>query len=239
MAEAKLFKKERGFVIPGDKVVESMDYLPGKNCFREGRSIFAKKLGIIHIENRVISVVPLNSVYIPKAGDMVIGEVIDIQNNGWVVDIEAPNTAFLSLSGVREYVKTPTDLSRFYALGDVIYAKIQSVSVDSIYLSMQDMIAKKLKEGMILKVNPAKVPRIIGKQGSMIRIIKDKTNTRVSVGQNGFVWVQGENIELVKKAIAMIEKESFAEGLTDRIGEMLDKELKTRKDDKNEKRKKT
>ncbi|MBL7169461.1 MAG: KH domain-containing protein [Candidatus Aenigmarchaeota archaeon] len=253
MSEAKLLKNEREFVIPGEEIVKSTDFLPGKNCFREGESIFAKKIGIVHLENRVISLIPLNSTYIPHAYDMVIGEVVDIQNNGWVVDIKAPDTAFLSLSGVREFVKNGEDLSKYYALGDVISAKIHSVNGSSTYLSMQDRVARKLKEGVILKVNPAKVPRIIGKQGSMINAIKDKTGTRISVGQNGFVWVQGENIDLVKKVIETIEKESFSEGLTEKIAEMLDKETKKTKvkeapekpkvkknssgDDKNDKRK--
>ena len=29
----KLIKNERDFVTPGDKIVESMEFLPGRNCF--------------------------------------------------------------------------------------------------------------------------------------------------------------------------------------------------------------
>ncbi len=84
-----LLKSDRDFVIPGDKLVETMDYLPGKNCFREGDSIFAKKIGLISVNGRVVSVIPLNEVYVAKPGDMVLGEVVDIQSNGWVVNINA------------------------------------------------------------------------------------------------------------------------------------------------------
>jgi exosome complex RNA-binding protein Rrp4 len=42
----ELLKKEREFVIPGDEIVKSMEFLPGRNCFRDGDSIYSKKLGL-------------------------------------------------------------------------------------------------------------------------------------------------------------------------------------------------
>src|SRR4030043_136318 len=133
-------RKEREFVVPGDEIVNSMDYLPGRNCFREGNSILAKRLGIVNLDGRVISVIPLTGVYFPRVGDMVIGEVVDIQSNGWVVAINSAHDAYLPLSGVREFIDTSkTDLSRVYGMGEVIYARIGSVvSGNSIHLSMQD-----------------------------------------------------------------------------------------------------
>ena len=102
-----LLKKERQVVIPGDEIVKSMDFLPGKNCFREGQSLYAKKLGLVSLSNRVISVIPLNSVYMPKVGDMVIGKVEEIQSNGWLINIDSPYSAYLPLSGVKEFIDTP------------------------------------------------------------------------------------------------------------------------------------
>ncbi len=223
---SELLKKEREVVLPGDKIIESMDYLPGRNCFREGESIYSKRLGIVSVRGRVISVVPLSGVYVPKPGDMVIGEVIDIQSNGWVVDINGVHEAYIPLSGVREYVDTSrTDLSKIYSIGDVIYAKISLASRNTVHLTMQDPKAKKFRGGMIMKMSSAKVPRLIGKNASMINMIKEKTGCRISVGQNGLIWVEGENVPLVKKAVEMIERESISEGLTERVSEMLDKEL--------------
>ncbi len=218
-----LLKKDRELVIPGDKIVDSMDYLPGKNCYREGNSLYAKKLGLVSVKNRVISVIPLNSVYIPKVGDMVVGEIEEIQSNGWVVNINSPYPAYLPLSGVKEFIDTSkTDLSKVYNVGDIIYAKVSSfVQSDSTHVSMQDIRSRKFRGGRVIKINPAKVPRLIGKQGSMIKLIKEKTGCRISVGQNGLIWIEGDNIDTVLKVTEIIEKESQTNGLTDRISKML------------------
>jgi exosome complex component RRP4 len=231
-----LLKKEREFVIPGEEIVKSMEYLPGRSCFREGESIVAKRIGVVSVENRVISVIPLNGVYAPSVGDMVIGEVVDIQgNSGWVVNIDSPNEAFLPLAGVREFVSQRADLSKIYSIGDTIYAKIHAMSGSSIYLSMHDVMARKFRDGMVIKMNPMKVPRLIGKQGSMINAIKEKTDARISVGQNGLIWVD-RNFDLIKEVVGIIEKECFTEGLTDKVAKFLGEKTKAKTEEKEEKK---
>ncbi|MBU0953573.1 MAG: exosome complex protein Rrp4 [Nanoarchaeota archaeon] len=219
---AELLKKERDFVLPGDELVKSMDYLPGKNAYREGDSVYAKRLGIVSLSNRVVSVIPLNSGYMPKAGDMVIGTVEEIQSNGWIVDIKAPYSAYLPLSGVREFIDTSKiALSTVYDIGDLLYAKVNMANSGSVHLSMQDPRSRKFRGGRIVKINPAKVPRLIGKMGSMITLIKDRTGCRISVGQNGLVWVDGERDDVAAQAVDMIERDSFHEGLTDRVAALV------------------
>lgn len=220
--KAILLKNEREFVVPGDEIVKSMEYVPGKNCFRDGEFLLSKKLGLVSINNRVISVIPLSGVYIPRTGDMVIGKIEDIQSNGWVIDITAPYQAFLPLSGVKEFIDTNrTSLSSVYGVGDYIYAKIANANGDHVYLSMQDGMCRKFKSGQIVSIATVKVPRLIGKQGSMINMIKNKTECRINVGQNGLVWLDGENEDMAKKAINTIERESHTDGLTDSVSALL------------------
>lgn len=222
-----LLKKERDFVVPGDRIVDSMEFLPGKNCFREGNSVYSKKLGLVSVMGRVVSVIPLNSVYSPRYDDMVIGEVTAINDNGWVVDINCPYHTLLPLSEVREYIDpAKTDMARMYNIGDMLYCRVSQVSIAKrIDVSMRDQRTKKLHGGMIIRVNPAKVPRIIGRQGSMIGMVKDKTGCMITAGQNGLVWLMGEKPvqDLAIEAIRTIEREAHREGLTDMIGQMLDK----------------
>jgi len=220
-----LLKKERDFVIPGEKLVDSMEFLPGRNCFREGNAIYAKKIGLLTLEGRVISVIPLNGVYMPVRGDMVIGEVTDIQGNGWVINIKAPYDAYLPLSGVSGFIDTnKTDISKIYDVGEILYGKINMVSsAKSIHLSMFDRICRKFTGGRIIYVNPAKVPRIIGRSGSMIDLIKRKTDTRVVVGQNGVVWIEGERENFVIDVIRFIEEKSHMEGLTNEVEKVLER----------------
>lgn len=218
----ELQKKERDIVVPGDTIVTSMEFLPGRNTFREDEVILSKKLGLVSVNGRVVSVVPLSGAYIPREGDMVIGKVVSIQNNGWVVDIQAPHDAFLPLAGVKEYIDTrKTSLSRYYAVDDLVYAKVNGTQGTSIYLSMQDIKARKFRGGRIIRINASKVPRLIGKQGSMIRTIKDGTGCRINAGQNGLVWLDDGDMEKCVEIIHLIEREAAAEGLTDKISKLL------------------
>ena len=65
--------------------------------------------------------------------------------------------------------------------------------------------------------------RLIGKKGSMINMIKDKTNCKIIVGQNGLVWVKGEEDmeQLTKDIIHMIEAEAHTSGLTNKVKNKL------------------
>lgn len=89
---------------------------------------------------------------------------------------------------------------------------------------------KKLEGGRIIRVGPQKVPRIIGKQGSMVSMIKQATGCRMMVGQNGIIWLEGSpKGELIAvKAISMIGEMAHLSGLTDRIREFLEKETGTK-----------
>lgn len=81
----------------------------------------------------------------------------------------------------------------------------------------------KLEGGRIIKINPHKVPRIIGKEGSMINMIKEHTGVEITVGQNGRVWLKGEldGERKAEEAITIIENESFSEGLTEKVKKFL------------------
>jgi len=215
--------EERKVVLPGEEIISSMDYLPGRNCFRESNSIYSKKLGIIHLLNRVISVIPLSGAYVANPGDMVIGEVTDIQSNGWVLDIKSTHDAYLPLSGVRRFIDTKkTNLSSVYGVGDMLYAKISDNNGDSIHLSMQDVRCRKFTGGRVFRISPAKVPRVIGKEGSMINMIKNSTCSRINVGQNGIIWIEGGEEEKAISVFRLIEDEAQTNGLTDKVSKMLE-----------------
>ena len=83
----------------------------------------------------------------------------------------------------------------------------------------------KIAGGRLIRVNNQKVPRIIGKQGSMISMIKKKTNCEITVGQNGIIWVKGspEGELMAVRAIKQIELKSHQEGLTEKMEKFLDK----------------
>ena len=80
-----------------------------------------------------------------------------------------------------------------------------------------------LREGMLVKVKPTKVPRIIGKSNTMVNQIAELTGVRIVVGMNGLIWIRGDKGALAVAAIKRISEEAHVPGLTQRIKEMLEK----------------
>jgi len=93
---------------------------------------------------------------------------------------------------------------------------------------MKGPMLKKLEGGRLIKINPTKVPRVIGKKASMITMIKEKTDCQILVGQNGLIWLKGDpkGEILAVNAIKKIEKESHLNGLTEGIERFIDEGLK-------------
>jgi len=221
---------EREVVLPGELIEEKKGRKAGSGTFFEGEKVFAKFLGIPRVNEIEISVIPLSGVYIPNVGDKVLGVVESVEISGWMVDVNSPYTAFLPLSeGVSGFVDTQrAELSRFYDIGDVIFCRISRVTKNkTTQISVREIGYgrgegfRKLFGGIVIKVTPSKVPRIIGKAGSMITLIKNKTKCDITIGQNGLVWIRGEDKTKAIEAILTIEKESHTIGLTEKIEKML------------------
>lgn len=221
-----LLTEQRNIVIPGEALAEGMDYLPGENTYRQDDKIYAKVLGLVSLVGRVVKLTPLSGPYIPKVGDKIIGKVIDITMTGWRMDTATAYSALLNMKDAStRFIRSNEDLSKILAIGDYAVVKITKVTSQMLIdLTMKEPGLHKISGGRIFKINSQKVPRVIGKQGSMIGLIKDKTGCSVTVGQNGLVWIKGEPDQelLAKKAIELIEKRSHEEGLTDQIQHYLE-----------------
>lgn len=214
----------RDIVLPGELVAEKEGKRVGKGAYFEGEKVYAKVLGIPLVTEDQISVIPLSGVYLPSVGDNVVGIISETQISGWIVDINSPYSAFLPLAeAVSEFVDTVrTDISRYYDADDVAFCTVSKVTkTKDVRLSMRSPDSKKLYGGTIVKIMPTKIPRIIGKAGSMINLIKTKTGCQVYVGQNGIIWIKGTDKDKAIEAVLTIEKESHMIGLTEKIEKML------------------
>jgi exosome complex component RRP4 len=187
-----------------------------------------------------VNVVALKAFYIPRIGDLVIGTVTEVGFNGWTIDINAPYLAFLRPSDVlsRPFKPQKDELSQVLNVGDLVVAKI--ISYDRSHdpqLTVAEPGLGKITRGQILKITPTKIPRVIGKKGSMITMIKDETGCQIILGLNGVVLITGKTLEdeqAALVAIRKIEEESHTSGLTDRITQMLKKNKPKEEENKNE-----
>ena len=213
---------ERKLVIPGELLGEGR---AGHGTYEDENKVYSKVIGLAEERGGMFIVIPLTGVYNPKRGDGVIGKIEDIPFSKWIIDINSPYQASLTLSdAVEEFVDlTKTELTKYFDYGDLIFAEIVRVTkTKNIQLSMKSQKCRKLKGGRLMNVTPAKVPRIIGKGGSMVEMIKKLTDTQIVVGQNGLVWIKGDNEDLAVEAIMTIEEKSHVQGLTEYIKSMLE-----------------
>ena len=69
----------------------------------------------------------------------------------------------------------------------------------------------------------AQVPRLIGKKGSMIKLIEENTKCKLNIGQNGVIFINGakESIVKIKKVINIIEKQAYLPDLNDKVNDLL------------------
>jgi len=216
-----IFVEDKEIVIPGD-ILADEEYNSGRGTFKENNKVCSSLVGLVAIRDKKISVIPLQSKYIPKRGDVVIGEVTDIRFSMWNLDINSPYSGFLPASDV--FGKEKRELNRTFDVGDVLFLRVVDVDeVKKVKLGLKGRGLGKFRGGILINITPTKVPRLIGKKGSMINMIKDETRCEVIVGQNGVVWVKGDPAmeRVAEKVINMIEEQAHTSGLTDRVREML------------------
>ncbi len=217
-APAPELVKERTVVLPGQEL-DSGDYHPGYGTYREGGKIYASVAGILSIRPPTIRVIPFSGPYIPQNGDVVIAIVKIVGPTYWLVDLRAPHYAPLHYTGTPWKVEYG-ECGEYLRPGDAVVVRVEGMDQSKrIGVSMNGDGLGRLSGGVIEDISPTKVPRVIGKSGSMIRLIEIATGARMTVGQNGRIWVDGpqEAIFKVRKALQIIDKEGQRSGLTDRI----------------------
>jgi exosome complex component RRP4 len=214
-------------VAPGELLAEG-DHLLGDNSFKVGTRIFSACIGIFEVDGNRVNVVPLKGGYFPRVGDLVGGRIVDVGLSGWTVDIRAPYEAMLPAS------ETPgprgprrRDLSESFDVGDMVLSQVLAFDrTRDPLLTVKGPGLGKISTGRVVEISAAKIPRLIGRKGSMISMLKRETGCQITVGQNGVVMVWGkspENERVAVEAIYMVEREAHTRGLTDRIREMIAK----------------
>lgn len=222
-----VYFQKREVVVPGQLLAEGR-YRPSYGTYDENGKIYSTLVGLAELRGNTVKVVALEGAYLPKEGDLVIGIITSVAGNNWKVDIGGPYGASLHANNAlrRPY---SDDISEYMDIGDVISAEVLAFDRQSgPFLSMKGRGLRVLDKGMLLDVSPAKIPRIIGRRGSMINMITDHLRIQTVVGQNGRIWIRAPDIpslRLAIKAFKTIETQAHTSNLTERINKMLAEEV--------------
>ena len=212
---------KRKVVVPGEVIVSGEDYLPGEGTRRVGDNIVASRFGLAEEAGRVVRIIQIFGAFVPRRNNVVIGRVTDITFSGWLVDIDSASNSFLSIEEAPRFVNRH-EMSDFLSIGDVVAAKIWSVKTKGIDIVLNGKGLGKLEGGFIFRIIPSRVPRVIGREGSMVNLIKERTGCSVTVGQNGWIWIKGPSIDAeikARKAVEFVSEKVNVSGLTEKMEE--------------------
>ncbi|AEA11975.1 exosome complex RNA-binding protein Rrp4 [Thermoproteus uzoniensis 768-20] len=220
----------RQVIFPGDLVATSDESVEGAVYIDDGK-YRASSVGLVEFRDNKIVVVPLEGSYRPKPGDVVIGYVTDVLASGWEVDVRAPLAAWLPVSeATAKYIDLEkTSLTSLLNIGDAVIAVVKDVDLTDEFPVMLTLREGerlgKIESGFVVELSPVKVPRVIGKKGSMISTISE-LGCDIIVGQNGRLWAKcpGPDAEFVLlQIIEKIDRESHVAGLTDRVKALVER----------------
>ena len=221
----KLESKKR-YVLPGDFITTAPLRLDD-NVVLEGKRIISTTIGLSDVSADSVRVISLNGIYTPKIDDLVIGTIQHISGNSWFADINSYYQGMLLGQDVfgRGSYPTTSEMKERLDKGDIIYARIaNSDRQREPLISIADKNLGKIDSGELTKISPTKIPRLIGKRGSMIQTIEESTNASITVGQNGLVVVSCNETNGLLKALAairMVDEQAHIVDLTDKVKKML------------------
>jgi exosome complex component RRP4 len=195
-------------LIPGDSLKKK-----DINSYERENNYYSKYILLVNEDKTT----KLFGYYMPEVNDIVIGKVIDVLSNGWLIDINSPYVGKLSLKD------TGIDPNDLYTYGDYILCQIVKMTKNKL-IDLEIKKKEKLNDGLILKVDPARIPRLIGKNSSMLNLIKEGLKIDIIIGKNGRVYLNGD-INNVLKAVDIIKfiiNNSYKRGLTEKVKEILE-----------------
>ena len=194
-------------VIPGELVSQERKRL-GSNVYVANGKIYSKVLGISEDSDERASVVPLEGKYYPQQDDVVIGVVTRAIFAGYNININSFVESFIPKSVMREDLK----------VGDLISAKVEYINE----LREADLgFPRRMFGGDVIEVTAVRTPRLIGKSGSMLELLKQGTGCDIVIGKNGRVWAKNGNLALLRKVVLFINDNSYKSNLTNTVEEFF------------------
>ena len=215
---------DKQMVLPGDLLAPAEKLKAGKGVYREASQLWASQVGFRSDRSQFINIVPFNGGYRPRVQDNLIAVCIGQNPSSWLMELGASHPATMHVTESPWRVDFG-DTGRFLAIGDAVYCAVMMVDeIGHLQVTMKGPGFRKLYGGTLVQVSPYTVPRVIGRSGSMVNLLMEYTDTRIMVGQNGRVWIDGplQGMQVVKAALKIIQREAFSSGLTNSIKNFLE-----------------
>jgi len=179
-------------VIPGDTIEISGDFTAGSGIIKIENRLIAPQLGHVKTNNGTCYLQPCNSAFMPRSGDLVIGHVTSMRSNLWMFDICGPFEALLPMS-LSPWNTQFGDLEEHMVVGDYALLRVQEVdSQHGVVCTMKGIGLRKISTGIVEYIGSNSIKYFIGTEGKNLQKIKEVTGCRITVADNGRIWVEGD-----------------------------------------------
>ena len=199
---------EQRLVTPGMAIGPLSGMRVGSGAIIHNDEIIATKLGWVREFNGTISVDPINSPYLPRSGDLVIATVAEVRNNLWFMNINGSFQGLLPMSLAPWKVEFG-HARQHMDIGDSALARVQEVDeCHNVVLTMKGVGLRRLSQGAVVEVPVNHLDRIRGLNNSNLDRMKDVSDCRIIVGENGRVWIDGseQGISWTREALNIAKK---------------------------------
>ncbi|EPQ27860.1 uncharacterized protein PFL1_04604 [Pseudozyma flocculosa PF-1] len=156
--------------VPGEPLASSSLFMRGHGTTLSSTgTITSTVAGTLVLTNKLLSIPPIRSRYIPEIGDLVIGQVTSLSPKRWKVDIHSRSDASLQLSSInlpggvqrRKLESDELQMRNFFKEDDWVVAEVQSVFHDgTVGLHTRSLRYGKLRNGTVQKVEAGRVKRL-------------------------------------------------------------------------------
>lgn len=181
-------------VCPGDIVTSCPGAMRGRGVVeREDGKLVATVCGVVERINQLLYVRPLKHRYAGEVGDVVVGRIVEIGSEKWVVDIGTANLGSMHIGAIQlpgnvQRRRTDEDAMRmreFFQENDLVVCEVQKVH-ETGEVALQARSAKygKLHNGVLVSL-----PAVYVRRQAQHLITLPQINVMVILGNNGWVWI--------------------------------------------------
>ena len=215
---------ELRLVTPGEAIGASSGARAGSGVIIQNEKLIETKVGWVNEKNGVTSINPIYSAYMPRSGDLVIGIVESVRNNLWFAEVNGPFNGLLPMSLAPWKVEFGAAREQM-DIGDIMLARIQEVDeAHNIVLTMKGVGLRKLKEGVMEEIPINTIAHLRGENNSLLNKLKDASDCRIIVAENGRVWIDGDGngISFVRSIIEITRNSGHNSRFTENILEIIE-----------------
>ena len=196
----------------------------GSGIIAAEESFVATQLGWLRERNNTVSVDPINAAYMPAPATSSSVLWPRCENNLWFMNINGSFQGLLPMSLAPWKVEFGA-ARQHMDVGDVVLARVEVDECHNVVLTMKGVGLRRLNQGAVEAIPVQHIDRVRGDNNALLQRMRDASDCRIMVGENGRAWIDGssEGIAWARKALQRLVSEGHTTAFETILDEMENK----------------